>query len=143
MKFNFLFLIISLTFSIVAKAENEFPLDPAITYGKLENGLTFYIRENQTPKDKVSIKLIIKAGSIMEEENQLGLAHLLEHMAFNGSKNFPKRKIDAVLKKYNKAKDYIWVQEEPENMGAWSFISQNFKKDYLSLIHISEPTRPY
>ena len=43
---------------------------------------------------------------------------------------FPKRKIDSVLKKYNKAKDYIWVQEEPENMGAWSFILQNFRKDY-------------
>ena len=43
---------------------------------------------------------------------------------------FPKRKIDLILKKYNKAKDYIWVQEEPKNMGAWSFIYQNFKKDY-------------
>ena len=43
---------------------------------------------------------------------------------------FPKRKIDVLLKKYNKVKDYIWVQEEPQNMGAWSFISQNFKKDY-------------
>ena len=75
----------------------NFHLDPAITYGKLENGFTYYIRENQTPKDKVSIKLIIKAGSIMEEENQLGLAHLLEHMAFNGSKNFPKRKIDEYM----------------------------------------------
>jgi len=43
---------------------------------------------------------------------------------------FPKRKIDLILKKYNKAKDYIWVQEEPKNMGAWSFIFQNFKKEY-------------
>ncbi len=43
---------------------------------------------------------------------------------------FPKRKIDLILKKYNKAKDYIWVQEEPKNMGAWSFIYQNFKKEY-------------
>ena len=81
----------------VYASENEFPLDSNITYGKLENGFTYYIRENQTPKDKVSIKLIIKAGSIMEEENQLGLAHLLEHMAFNGSKNFPKRKIDEYM----------------------------------------------
>ena len=81
----------------VYASENEFPLDSNITYGKLENGFTYYIRENQTPKDKVSIKLIIKAGSIMEEENQLGLAHLLEHMAFNGSTNFPKRKIDEYM----------------------------------------------
>ena len=89
--------ILSVSLYSVGNTENEFPLDPAITYGKLENGLTYYIRENQTPKDKVSIKLIIKAGSVMEEENQLGLAHLLEHMAFNGSKNFPKRKIDEYM----------------------------------------------
>ena len=97
LKFYFITFILSISFYSVGNTENEFPLDPAITYGKLENGLTYYIRENQTPKDKVSIKLIIKAGSIMEEENQLGLAHLLEHMAFNGSKNFPKRKIDEYM----------------------------------------------
>jgi zinc protease len=96
-KFYFITFILSILFYSVGNTKNEFPLDPAITYGKLENGLTYYIRENQTPKDKVSIKLIIKAGSIMEEENQLGLAHLLEHMAFNGSKNFPKRKIDEYM----------------------------------------------
>ena len=77
LKFYFLTFILSISFYSVGNTENEFPLDPAITYGKLENGFTYYIRENQTPKDKVSIKLIIKAGSIMEEENQLGLAHLL------------------------------------------------------------------
>ena len=97
LKFYFITFILSISFYSVGNTENEFPLDPAITYGKLENGFTYYIRENQTPKDKVSIKLIIKAGSIMEEENQLGLAHLLEHMAFNGSKNFPKRKIDEYM----------------------------------------------
>ena len=97
LKFYLLTFILSISLYSVGNTENEFPLDPAITYGKLENGFTYYIRENQTPKDKVSIKLIIKSGSIMEEENQLGLAHLLEHMAFNGSKNFPKRKIDEYM----------------------------------------------
>ena len=97
LKFYLITFILSISFYSVGNTENEFPLDPAITYGKLENGFTYYIRENQTPKDKVSIKLIIKAGSIMEEEKQLGLAHLLEHMAFNGSKNFPKRKIDEYM----------------------------------------------
>ncbi|MDA1181573.1 MAG: insulinase family protein [Proteobacteria bacterium] len=79
------------------QAENIFPLDPAITYGKLDNGLTYYIRENSTPKDKVSMRLFIKSGSMMEEDHQRGLAHLLEHMAYNGSKNFPKKKIDEYL----------------------------------------------
>ena len=75
--------IFVLFFSIL-RAENEFPIDKAITYGKLDNGFTYYIRENEKPKDKAYIKLVIKAGSVMEEENQLGLAHLLEHVAFNG-----------------------------------------------------------
>ncbi|AFS47964.1 peptidase M16 inactive domain-containing protein,Insulinase (Peptidase family M16) [alpha proteobacterium HIMB5] len=79
------------------KAENVFSIDPDITYGKLENGLTYYIRENNSPKEKVSIQLLLKAGSMMEEDHQRGLSHLIEHMAFNGSKNFPKRSIDEYL----------------------------------------------
>ena len=87
----FLFLLIT-----PLKAENVFPLDPAINYGKLENGLTYYIRENST-KNKVVMRLFVKTGSVMEEDHQRGLAHLIEHMAFNGSKNFPKKKIDEYL----------------------------------------------
>jgi len=94
MKFVLIFLLVLIT---PLKAQNEFPMDVGITYGKLDNGFTYYIRENEKPKDKVYIKLVIKAGSIMEEENQLGLAHLLEHMAFNGSKNYPKNALDKFM----------------------------------------------
>ena len=90
------FLILSLVF-ISSSFANEFPIDPTIKYGKLENGLTYYIRKNNTPKNKVYLKLVVKAGSLMEEDHQQGLAHLLEHMAFNGSKNFPKNEIDNFL----------------------------------------------
>ena len=90
MRFILLFLFFLIT---PLKAENVFPLDPAINYGKLENGLTYYIRENSTPENKVSMRLYVKTGSIMEEDHQKGLAHLIEHMAFNGSKNFPKIKL--------------------------------------------------
>ena len=90
------YLLIITLFTLSVKA-NEFPLDPNITYGKLDNNLTYYIRENQKPKDKAYIKMVIKAGSVMEEEHQQGLAHLLEHMAFNGSKNFPKRSVDEFM----------------------------------------------
>ena len=96
MKLIKFFLILSLVF-VSNSFANEFPLDPTIKYGKLENGLTYYIKKNNTPKNKVYLKLIVKAGSLMEEERQRGLAHLLEHMAFNGSKNFPGNSIDEFL----------------------------------------------
>jgi len=74
------------------------PLDPMITHGKLDNGVTYYIKQNQLPKNKAYLELVIKTGSLHEKDDQLGLAHLLEHMAFNGSKSFPKNKIDEYLR---------------------------------------------
>jgi len=64
------------------------PLDPAIRTGTLPNGLKFYIRKNGRPEKRVSLRLAVKAGSIEESDDQLGLAHLIEHMAFNGSEHF-------------------------------------------------------
>jgi len=70
------------------------PVDPQVRYGKLQNGLTYYIRHNALPKDRADFYIAQNVGSILEEENQRGLAHFLEHMAFNGSKNFPEQGID-------------------------------------------------
>src|SRR5215831_6778339 len=64
------------------------PLDPAIRTGRLPNGLKFYIRKNARPEKRVSLRLAVKAGSLEESDDQLGLAHLIEHMAFNGSEHF-------------------------------------------------------
>ena len=74
------------------------PMDPKITYGKLDNGVTYYIKNNQLPKNKAYVELVIKAGSLHENDDQQGLAHLLEHMAFNGTKSYPKSKIDEYLR---------------------------------------------
>ena len=64
------------------------PLDTAIKTGTLPNGLKFYIRKNGRPEKRVSLRLAVKAGSLEESDDQLGLAHLIEHMAFNGSEHF-------------------------------------------------------
>jgi zinc protease len=64
------------------------PLDSAVRTGTLPNGLKFYIRKNARPEKRVSLRLAVKAGSIQESDDQLGLAHLIEHMAFNGSEHF-------------------------------------------------------
>lgn len=66
------------------------PVDPQITIGKLPNGIRYYIRTNKKPEKRAELRLVIKAGSILEDDDQQGLAHLVEHMAFNGTKHFPK-----------------------------------------------------
>ena len=65
------------------------PVDKEVRIGKLDNGLTYYIRHNEYPKNPVDFYIAQKVGSILEEDNQRGLAHFLEHMCFNGTKNFP------------------------------------------------------
>lgn len=65
------------------------PLDPALRYGKLDNGLTYYIRANQEPKERAEFYIAQNVGASLENDDQNGLAHFLEHMAFNGTKNFP------------------------------------------------------
>ena len=65
------------------------PIDSAVRIGHLDNGLTYYIRHNEKPENRVEFYIAQKVGSIQEEPRQRGLAHFLEHMAFNGTKNFP------------------------------------------------------
>ncbi|MBT4485074.1 MAG: insulinase family protein, partial [Candidatus Latescibacteria bacterium] len=69
------------------------PVDAAVTLGKLDNGLKYYIRENHKPEKRMELRLVVKAGSVLEDENQRGLAHFTEHMAFNGTKNFRKQEL--------------------------------------------------
>ena len=78
--------------AILASAQQQMPpipTDPNVRIGKLENGLTYYIRHNELPEDRADFYIAQKVGSILEEENQRGLAHFLEHMCFNGTTNFP------------------------------------------------------
>ncbi|RYD57902.1 MAG: insulinase family protein [Sphingobacteriales bacterium] len=73
------------------------PKDPKVIKGKLPNGLTYYIRPNQKPEKKVELRLAVNAGSILEDDAQQGLAHFLEHMNFNGTKNFKKNELVSYL----------------------------------------------
>lgn len=69
------------------------PVDPALRTGTLPNGMQYYVRANHTPKDRAELRLVVNAGSILEDEDQRGLAHFLEHMAYNGLKHFPKHEL--------------------------------------------------
>ena len=75
--------------NIFAQGIEQLPLDPAVRIGKLDNGMTYYIRHNEKPKGQASFYIYHDVGAVQEEDDQQGLAHFLEHMAFNGTKNLP------------------------------------------------------
>lgn len=77
--------------------KSKLPQDSKVTVGKLDNGLTYYIRENSKPENRAELQIVILAGSSLETPKQLGLAHFTEHMCFNGTKNFPKGKLVSFL----------------------------------------------
>lgn len=76
-----------------AAGETPLPLDPQIRQGRLENGLTYYIRKNRKPENRAALRLAVNAGSVLEEDDQQGLAHFIEHMAFNGTRHFEKQEL--------------------------------------------------
>src|ERR1035437_6013923 len=82
-------LLVLFTAGINAQQVQPLPIDPNVRYGKLDNGLTYYIRANKEPKQRADFYIAQNVGAILENDNQNGLAHFLEHMAFNGTKNFP------------------------------------------------------
>ncbi len=79
------------------KPGDSLPFDPAVTVGVLPNGMRYYIRENHKPEKRAELRLVVSAGSVQEDENQRGLAHMLEHMVFRGTKQFPKNAITSYL----------------------------------------------
>ena len=76
-----------------ASPEALLPTDPAVRVGKLPNGITYYVRQNNRPEDRAELRLAIQAGSILEDEDQLGFAHFVEHMAFNGTEHFARNEL--------------------------------------------------
>jgi zinc protease len=74
--------------------------DPSFRIGKLPNGMTYYIRHNEEPKERASFYIIQNVGALLENDSQNGLAHFLEHMAFNGTKNYPDKGIISTLEKH-------------------------------------------
>ena len=82
-----------------ATKANTLPVDDQVIIGKLPNGLTYYIRKNVEPKNKAELYLVNKAGSVLETDDQQGLAHFTEHMAFNGTRDFPKNAMVDYLQK--------------------------------------------
>lgn len=85
-------LLVLLALSPLAKAQ-ELPVNPDVKIGKLDNGFTYYLHSNPKPENRIEFRLAVNAGSILEDDDQLGLAHFTEHMLFNGTENFKKNEI--------------------------------------------------
>ncbi len=105
------------------------PNDETVRYGVLENGMTYYIKSNQEPKNRASFYIIQNVGALLEEDHQDGLAHFLEHMAFNGTKHFPDKGIIDFLERHGVAFG--------ENINAYT--SQNQTVYNLSDVPINKP----
>ena len=98
MKIKYLIYILFLftfTFSRAQQLDltKPLPTDPQVISGVLPNGMHYYVRANHKPENRVMLRLVVRAGSVCEDDDQQGLAHFTEHMAFNGTKNFPKHKL--------------------------------------------------
>jgi len=82
---------------VLSSPQDPLPRDPAVVVGTLENGLIYFVRANDQPENRAELRLVVNAGSILEDDDQQGLAHMLEHMAFNGTANFEKHELVSYL----------------------------------------------
>lgn len=93
LKTSLVVFILGIASTLHAQLDKELPFDPAITVGQFENGLTYFIRENAEPKNRANFQLVVKAGALLEKDDEQGIAHFLEHLGFNGTKNFEKQEL--------------------------------------------------
>ncbi len=103
-KYSLMPLVLMLSLSVFSQEKQlnwkeKVPLDPKVVYGKLPNGLTYYILHNEVPKDRAEFYIVNNVGAILENDNQNGLAHFAEHMSLNGTKNFPKKALIDFMEK--------------------------------------------
>src|SRR5471030_1562783 len=92
-----LLLIFSWTSQSAITLSDSIPVNPLLKVGKLDNGLTYFIQQNSKPEKRVELRLVVKAGSTLEDDDQQGLAHFTEHMAFNGSTHFKRNELVSYL----------------------------------------------
>ncbi len=124
-----------------AKMEDlHIPIDSAVRYGKLDNGLTYYIRHNDVVPERADFYIAQNVGAILEEDNQNGLAHFLEHMAFNGTKNFPDKDIINYLETIgvqfgNNVNAYTSLDETVYNLKSVPTMRESIVDTALLILH--------
>ena len=94
-----LFALLTMLQALAATKVTELPVDPELRIGHLDNGMTYYIRHNEQPKGRAEFWLVQNTGSLVEEDDERGMAHFIEHIAFQGTRNFPKIDMVDILQK--------------------------------------------
>ncbi len=146
MKLNKLFslltvgLILFISYSTNAQNKTTIPLNPAVRHGVLENGMNYYIMHNEEPKERVSYYFVQNVGAILEEDSQDGLAHFLEHMAFNGLENFPGKDMLNYLEKNGikfgrEVNAYTAQDETVYNISSLPVYNENLLDSALLVLH--------
>jgi zinc protease len=95
-------------------------VDPKVTIGQLDNGLRYFVRANTRPENRAELQLVLNVGAVLEDEDQIGLARFLEHMAFNGTESFPRQALVDYLER-------IGMKFGPEINAATSFDETIYK----------------
>ncbi len=134
---------IALLFSSAVSSQNSMEpikMDPSLRYGILENGLTYYIRHNNVVPDRADFYIAQNVGAILEEDNQNGLAHFLEHMAFNGTKNFPGKQLINYMESIgvqfgNNINAYTSIDETVYNLKSVPTIRESIVDSALLVLH--------
>ncbi|MCQ2597351.1 MAG: insulinase family protein [Treponema sp.] len=120
-------------------------LDPEIRKGTLDNGMNYYVTQSAVGENRISLRLVVKAGSLMEEENEQGVAHFVEHMAFNGTEHFAKNDIvdyfetigmdfGAELNAYTTFEETVYLLEIPADDESMLYTSLEILRDWASAI---------
>jgi len=141
--------LFNISYSQIQDYNSPIPPDPNIKIGKLDNGITYYIKYNKKPEQRVELRLAVNAGSICETDGQQGLAHFCEHMCFNGTKNFPSNKIvdmleemgvkfGAELNAYTSFDQTIYMLKVPTDKEEW--INRGFQvlEDWAHQVSMEE-----
>nr|MCR4940670.1 insulinase family protein [Treponemataceae bacterium] len=125
------------------------PQDPSIISGKLENGMDYYIQKNSTPYNRISLRLVVKVGSLAENENEKGLAHFVEHMCFNGTEHFEKNSLidyaesigmdfGAEVNAYTSFEETVYKLEIPADQGEFLENALLILHDWASAVTFDE-----
>ncbi len=127
------------------RLSDSLPVDSAIVQGMLPNGLRYFVRRNDKPQKRAELRLVVRAGSILEDEDQRGLAHYVEHMAFNGTRRFPKQDIVSFLERsgmrfgadlnaYTSFEETVYMLQIPTDTAALLNTALDVLQDWASAV---------